>query len=525
MDCSRLRLSVPKVSMSAQEGVIHKYCINVIYGKLEWDIHHRFSEFHSLNDTLQGMCNIQALPPPPRKSVIRPHDASTLEERRIMLQNWIRLLCARPDVRTSSPFLEFIEFERHTNVSVQPLAPFLCGACDDAKFQLSDFIWCQDTRSIVASYEETAGMARVGKVWSLVEAEELGSLSVWNINEQDVGSLSSALYDEQRLLNPYRPSLALNDPLPSSRDFKELELDRTVHMSAPYRFHCIFFYPPQNRLFAGLDTGVVQVYNMPFSTGDYSCDAPTALHGFTKETDLPLHTEAILSLSGDDSGCGRFITTSFDKAIRVVNCSSLETISGGNLAKRMGFREQLVAAVLERAIDEETYFKSRMFIGTSAGNVFVYASQVNPPEYRTTISCKEPVGALELAGSNLLVAHKYTLSIYRVGRPGEETKAQLTAQLRPDLPTGRCLRSCHPMLGVVKHSKFTICFLSVTSQNLLSRGLTVIYVLLDASISFFCCICLYHVNVVNAVSQHSTRVVGAPHFVYVFVLQVVRFAP
>lgn len=442
MDCTRLRVSIPKVSIATNDGVVHKYCIKLVYGKLGWEVHHRFSEFHSLNDTLHSMCQFQALPPPPSKSLLRPHDSAVLEERRIMLQNWIRLLCARPDVRTSSPFLEFIEFERYTNVTVHPLAPVLCGVCEDGKFQLSDCVWREATRSVIASYEETASMARVGKVWSLVETEELGSLSIWGIRVPDGVLPDASLYGLHSSVGAGRPVFgASNAAAVPLDDFREIQFDKTVHMAAPHRFRCIYFFPVQNRLFVGLDTGVVEVYNVPFSPSEYTDEVPTVLHGFMKETELPLHTESLLSLRGNEVGPGRFITTGFDKAVRVVNCTTLETISGGNLAKRLEYREHLATAVLEGGTDEESFLKSRMFIGTSKGNVFVYSSQTNPPEYRTTISCKEPIGALELAGANLLIAHKYTLSIYRVGRPGDETKAFLTAQFRPDLHSGRTISS------------------------------------------------------------------------------------
>jgi hypothetical protein len=424
MDFSRFQLSIPYVTLCSDDGVIHKYCIKLVYGKLEWEICRRFSEFQTLNDTLLTTGQFQAIPKPPPKNFLRPHNVVVIEERRIMLENWLKHLSNRPDVRTSSFFLDFIEFESNTNTVVEPLGPVLLGCCDDGKFHLSDFVYCSPNRSIIASYAESANMSRIGKVWSLIELEELGGLSIFEMCRSASCSKTS-------------PTTTPTLPLLSYNKKETVQFEKNVFMTAPFRFNRLYYSRSNNRLFITLHNGVVHVYKLPSTFRYTNADVnSTTLHGFFKETELVLHTESIVSINGDNNIPGRFVTAGYDDAIRIVNCKTLETLSGGSLSKRLDYNEKITLAIIEN-VPCEFYNQSRLFIGTTKGNVLICSLHVNPPEYRVTIPCGNTIGALELAGSNILIAHKHILSIYRIGIFGEEHNFSLIVQLNPHLLSGK----------------------------------------------------------------------------------------
>lgn len=415
MDASRLRLSVPSLRIS-DDGTTHCYGIAVVYGKLRWDIFHRFSEYLALYDKLLQY-GLEAIPSPPAKSIGRPNNSSVLEERRAMLEIWIKSLLIRPDICTSVPFIEFIEYELHTGCSVSSVSPFLQAICQDGKFQLSDFHWSRTTRSIFASYEEAASIARLGKVWSLVESDELGSLSIWGLKKyitSCVGNTSSSTSSE-----PY--------------------FDQILHTNTNHRCRALYYNETTGRMFVGLETGAVEVYRYPSINHHHDPAISETFCGLEKEEQLNLHSESIMSIRGNDAGPGRILTVGFDKAIRVVNCTTLETLCGGKLTKRLSSGHHLTVGILEDATSTEQFMKSRMFIGTSNGDVFVFASMGNPPEWLFKIegnSFHFPITALELAGSSLLVGQKYSLCIYRIGKSIDECKFTQIATYQPLLKAG-----------------------------------------------------------------------------------------
>lgn len=420
MDCSRLKLSIPSLRVS-DDGATHTYGIAVVYGKLRWDVFHRFSEYHAVYDKLLEY-SLEAVPQPPPKSIGRPNNSAVLEERRLMLETWLKALCRRPDIRSSSPFVDFIEFELHTSCSVPPLLPHLQAVVQDPKFQLSDFQWVPSSRSVFASYEDSASMARLGKVWSLVESDEMGSLSVWSFPHASDYNWSRET-NETSSTEPY--------------------FDKLIHTSTYQRCRALFFHEATGRIFVGLESGVVEVYRFPSRTQHNRKNTEDAtvtetFCGLEKEEQLNLHSESIMSIRGNNAGPGRILTVGFDKAVRVVNCTTLETLSGGKLTKRLSSGHHLTTGVLENASNEEEFLKSRMFIGSSNGSVFIFSSMVNPPEWLHTIEGEgsNPITALELAGSSLLVAQKYTLSIYRVGKAVEDCKVVRIAKYEPELKFG-----------------------------------------------------------------------------------------
>jgi len=101
---------------SFQEKTIDK--ANVVFYKLQigftknnkrWEILKRYSEFSELDDVLRKIH--PNIPKMPSKSFMKINDANKIEERRVGLSQYIKLLINRRDMRTSISFRKFINLD------------------------------------------------------------------------------------------------------------------------------------------------------------------------------------------------------------------------------------------------------------------------------------------------------------------------------------------------------------------------------------------------------------------------------
>lgn len=428
MDVARLRLSIPTVRL-APDGGSHAYDIHIVYGKLHWTVSHRFSTFLAVADALAHQ-GYEALPLPPPKTLTRPQDAAVLEGRRVMLQTWLRALCVRPDTRTSRPLLDFLEFELQTSTAVPSLAPAVLGWCGEPRFLTSDCVYVGSRNAIIAAYEESAHMSRLGKVWSLIEQDELGAIDIWHIASFSQPSSFST------------PSMPMD---PSGGD--EAVIVHIAHAMSPFRVRCVYYHAPTGRIFCGLETGTIKVFTIgQASAEDNNTSKPDGLPlVLCPLTDLSLHSEAVLALRGDGD---RLASVGYDGALRVVHCTSLETICGGRLHKRLTAGEHLTTVVIEPAaagdggaLQQRPAFCGRLIVGSDKGRVFIFNGRANPPPFLACLDCDGPITALDIAGSNLLVAHKYALTIFRLSKDPLDGTAIRDAVLSPGLTSGRTIRS------------------------------------------------------------------------------------
>ncbi|EEQ97319.1 hypothetical protein Pmar_PMAR024815 [Perkinsus marinus ATCC 50983] len=128
------------------------------YQSLSWTVYRRFSEFDSLMMELTG-CGHAFLPPLPPKTLVRAPMATsdTIRTRTHALHILLRRLIQRPDTRSSPPFLR---------------CPF--------RFAVTGMQVNATQTIVIASHEDSTAMARLGRVWSVVEADELGSINVYH---------------------------------------------------------------------------------------------------------------------------------------------------------------------------------------------------------------------------------------------------------------------------------------------------------------------------------------------------------
>lgn len=402
-------ISIPETRLT-RDGVTWTYGILVITDEgIQWTVFRRFSEFHSLAERLNRTWGLHGVPQPPPKMLGRPQSPTRIEERRSQLCLWLQSVCKRADLRTCPALLDFLEWEVNVGGCPQSLAPSLDEIRTEGRFFLTHARYFPPF--LFAGYEETAVASRI--VWSLVERETLGSISILQ----------------------YDPSIQ------RSSECQSLHIWELIRHDGPDRVKDVFYHPLTGRMFCALDSGHLSVYRVPQQIIDQSSTA-AEYQSISPESQLNLHAEAILHLSGSHDGPGRLLTVSLDKTIRIINCSTLETLCGGRLEKRLDPGDYLTVGELEPSFDQESFESSRVFVGTHSGRVLILTSLDNPPHFLAEIPGPKgiaPITALKSVGSNLLVAQQRTLFVFKIGK-GQPT-IQLIHTLESPLTSGRTIKS------------------------------------------------------------------------------------
>ncbi|PFH34966.1 WD domain, G-beta repeat-containing protein [Besnoitia besnoiti] len=376
MDISRLKVAVPSYQITEENGPV-VYAIAVEYGKLSWDVWRRYSQFAQLYRDLEreGYC---ALPSMPSKTLAGPpQDPRTLADRRHKLQYFLLELLRRPDTRTSAPLLDFLLFNEQASLNVPPLRPW-CVCCTGAqRFAVSTLVYSPANRVVIVGHEDKTGLSRLGRLWSLVEPDEFGMINVWAL-DADMGC----------------PSLMQS-------------------IKTQPKVRCMFFDEPNNQLFVGHDDGKVAVYVL---------DADELKIDKVKELDL--HTAAVMHLAPGSSKQKRLLSLGFDGAIRVIDIATHQMLCGGRLTRRLGSGVHLTTG----HFDDET---DTVYLGTSSGQVLVYAVKSNPPSFvqGLTVHPVYPVEALIVGKMYMFVGHGEYVSVVSVEQRRMEQKFSKVAVL------------------------------------------------------------------------------------------------
>lgn len=312
-----LRVSIPQYEEIEEGRVAFK--VNVQYAKLSWAVWRRFSDFAALHDQLLT-AEYAALPALPPKTLLpSATDTKFLEKRKNKLFNYLQELLRRPDTRTSEELLTFLSLTEQASVLSKSVRPVVIATTGPQRCAVSSMVW--GLGFIVAGYEDKTSMSRLGRLWTLVEPDELGILSVWCLDG------SSKLF---------------------SSPFTQKQCNKV---------RCLAFHAESKRIIMALDDGSLEALELS-SEGTLK---PTAK--------AELHAAPIVGLSAKSN----IFSAAADGSIRLVDGKSLKIISGGRLTTRLG-NHSLTCSVY----DEATY---TAILGTSAGVVLCYSLKTTKPAF------------------------------------------------------------------------------------------------------------------------------------------------
>lgn len=334
----------------------YQYHIRVQLGATSWEVVKRFSEFDTLLQGL-GTGRYSGLPKLPAKTLLgSPTDQASIDERKELLRIIVQDLVQRPDTRASALLQKFLKVEEHVPDAAQNLVPEAVRSFEDPRFGVSGLCVAPDANLILVAHEDSTHLSRLGRVWSVVEPDELGAVHLWT-----------------------RAS--------------ETTWKRTFSTTYGIKVRSLCWEGTTRQFFVGLENGKIEVFAV----------APGAAKPGSKDTLELHHSSPVTHLSCSHR---RLLSLGLDAAMRVIDVRTRELLCGGRLAKRLrSDMDYLSSGYLDDAQD-------RVFIGSSGGDIFIYDVSRNPPNFLYGVELpSKPVSAIHMCQEILLAAHGDCISV------------------------------------------------------------------------------------------------------------------
>lgn len=353
----------------------YQYHISLQYGQTSWVVLKRFSEFDSL---LQALANGRygGLPRMPSKTLMgAPTDQAAIDGRKVQLIIILQDLLLRPDTRTSQQLRQFLALDSHVSDPIRSLQPDALRTFEDPRFGVSGLCVSPQANLLMVTHEDSTHLSRLGRVWSVVEPDELGALHMWG-----QGSDSAWKRVFSHTYGIKARSLAWED---STR-----------------------------QVFVGLEDGRIEVFAVSQESLQPSTRATLELHHRTPVTHLSVSSRRLLSVG-------------LDSAMRVIDIRNRDLLCGGRLMKRLRGESDYLSCT---CLDDEN---DRAIIGTSGGDVFILDISRNPPNFLHTLETStKPVAAIVVTNQRVLVAHGDCVSVFGLQAKGQEEKTMRTGNHR-----------------------------------------------------------------------------------------------
>jgi len=362
-----LGVSVAKAT-PIDDQTTYQYHIQLQDGGAKWEVTKRFSEFDVLLQSLSSN-RYAALPKLPSKTLLgSPTDKGAIDSRKEQLRIILQDLLVRPDTRTSLQLRQFLNIDSHCDPTIRPILPDPVRTFEDPRFGVSGLSVAPRANLLLVTHEDSTHLSRLGRVWSVVEPDELGALHIWG----------------QTADGTWR---------------------RTYTRTVGIKVRSLCWEEETRQFFVGLEDGKIEVYRTEAETLQPTQLAVLELHHKSPVTYLCASRRRLLSIG-------------FDTAMRVIDIKTRELVCGGRLLKRLRSEmHYLTSAYLNDDQD-------RAFIGTSGGDLFILDIQRNPPNFLHTLQMTEdkPVSAIVVFKENLLVAHNDCVCVFTFEKKGVEKR-------------------------------------------------------------------------------------------------------
>eukprot|EP00419_Tripos_fusus_P056136 CAMPEP_0172801962 /NCGR_PEP_ID=MMETSP1075-20121228/3570_1 /TAXON_ID=2916 /ORGANISM="Ceratium fusus, Strain PA161109" /LENGTH=547 /DNA_ID=CAMNT_0013640149 /DNA_START=109 /DNA_END=1750 /DNA_ORIENTATION=- len=352
-----------------------QYHVQLQYGETKWEVTKRFSDFDKLLQNLASN-KYAGLPKLSGKTLLgSPTDQAAIEARKAQLQTLLHDLLFRPDTRTSQPLRQFLAIDSHTGAAIRSLQPDAMRSLEDPRFGVSDMCVVPHANIMLVTHEDSTQLSRLGRVWSVVEADELGALHLWTRT-------------------------------------KDGSWKRAYSGTYGIKVRSLCWEEASKQFFVGLEDGKIEAYVVALDSLKPTLKATLELHHKSPVTHLSASPRRLLSLG-------------FDTAMRIVDVGNHELLCGGRLMKRLRKESDYLSSGL---LDDPG---GRAFIGTSGGDVFILDVSKNPPDFLHTLELNsKPVSSLCAVESRLLIAHGDRISVMSFEEKGQERRSTRLAVYR-----------------------------------------------------------------------------------------------
>ncbi|EZG58709.1 PX domain protein [Gregarina niphandrodes] len=363
----------------------------------------RFSEFHALHNSLfaKGYGNLPTLP---SKTLTRPNDPGTAEQRQQRLNGYLRTLCVRPDIRQSETLIKFLRLDLDLPPQVPLPLPLeiwtMTHSSDFGAFSVMDFgdggpISQHKVPLFVCAMSDTTALSKLGKAWSVIDPEYVGALAIYRpvLNTVTESPVSN-----------FVPGNSVEDPLKFVPMFTR---------QAQKRICIARFIPTANKaqlLLVGDGEGLLSVYEIRVTS------ATTAELSVLSTCEM--HIKAAISQVVDLNGI--FGSVGADNGLRIFEPDltnyQLKICSMGKVSKPLKHPKETLTSICllsgqfilrplrlqstnspvdATASVASEYIKLRTLIGTNCGQLLLYDTEEPLPKFVGAINLGKVIRYIE----------------------------------------------------------------------------------------------------------------------------------
>jgi hypothetical protein len=216
-----------------------EYEFQISFENQKWLVKRNFSEIKNLISTLRGLKYsflsddyFQSIPSINQSNISNIN----IKEVNIEILNFLKYINYRYDVLSNILIQEFLNFSKSSNqnelmkrINEDNLEQIFNFKLDDVELSVSDFVYDPDLGLLIISLEDVSIFSRIGRFWSLIEYEILGSCLIFQ-----------RVFDKSD--RPY---------------FRKI---LTKNFDA--RVSCLELNKNYNKIFVGLENGAIQIFNI-----------------------------------------------------------------------------------------------------------------------------------------------------------------------------------------------------------------------------------------------------------------------
>ena len=230
---------------------------------------------------------------------------------------------------------------------------------------------------LVVVHTDTTSLARLGKVWTIIEPDELGTLSLWRISRGSGIAQASTVSDFEDDLFKLGDKVFTGSLTESAHSMK-LSLESAT-------------------LALGLANGSIQIYDIQ---SPLKPAWVIKAHGVSPVIAVDILNDTVVSVG-------------LDHALRLSSSKTGKMLSGGQLSKRLGSGEVFTCMHVHPQSE-------RVYIGSNKGRVFVYDIGTGSPQFVNTMQMNSyPVTCISSTEDRVLVGFDCSINVYEIAKETE----------------------------------------------------------------------------------------------------------
>ncbi|OII72672.1 PX domain-containing protein [Cryptosporidium andersoni] len=393
-----------------------------------YQIQKRYSEFAMLQSLLydHGFSLLPSLPP--KTFLSKPQDPVLIKERQQGLQAYLNNILKRLDIYSSSIFLNFLQIPSSLqnsrflpNLKFELLADLSEGQQAVSNVFIEKLVPLGTYLAFI-SYQDNSSLSRLGKVWSIIEPEDLGSLYIWDLqSNRHFNRKKSFNVTHRNSVDNFQNAihtLLTNTTLDSSK------FNCLINVTFSYRCKGVIYLSETDTLCVFSEKGYLEIYSGIMNICENLIlsnitSNPKNLREIITPRNILIHHDQIQHvhlpnyLNNNESQFS--LSIGIDNSVRLFCLKQMKIISGGNVTKRLQ-GTKLTCCYLEQN------FARLGFFGSNSGIVLVLDMASHPPYLTAQLkdSSQEAITCITVSNDYIIVAYTDLIRIYNVTIDAEQ---------------------------------------------------------------------------------------------------------